>query len=145
LAGEEPREEAASPQTGGEEESPLLLIPEIKSKYEQFLKWRKEDLALELAYLKAALERVDDMTRYLIENMFMPFRIVLRNYTNQDGLLMGVRFEPAQIELLQDVTFKEYAERQIVHERRVARFDKSSMFAFMVIRERETRPFEEEY
>ncbi|MCD6590273.1 hypothetical protein J7K74_03780 [Candidatus Woesearchaeota archaeon] len=124
-------------------ENPLLAIPEIKEKYIEFLKLPKEELALELAYLKTALERVDETTRYIISNMFMPTRLLLRNYQGRYGILMGARFEIKEFELLEDVTFKEYIENVIVHERKTSKINVSAVFGYEILHLRETQPIEE--
>jgi len=125
-------------------EHPLLAIPEIRAKFEQFIKLDKKELAIELAYLKAALEKVDDYTRYIIENMFMPCRIVLRNYQGRYGILMGAHFMPEEYIILEDVEFKEYIKNVLVHERKTTRIHRSAALMFEIIHFSEEKPAPEE-
>ena len=127
-----------------EERSWLLSIPDVLQYYEFLKNQDKEELALQLAKLMAALDRVDDETRYLITSMFRPFRVIQRNYTGRMGLLWKLQFKVEAIYLLEDAEWEEYSKGTIIREKRVAKFTTSYIMGYEEILFKEERPKGEE-
>jgi len=126
-----------------EEKKWLLSIPDVRGYYEYLREQDKEFLALQLAKLMAALDRVDDETKYLITSMFRPFRVIQRNYTGRAGLLWKLRFDIDAIYILEEAEYEEYSKGLLIREKRVAKFDTSYIMGYEEILEKEEHKKEE--
>jgi len=75
-----------------------LDVPQEEDPYEikkrELSQLSKEQLVEKLAQYELALDQMNFEVRYWIQNMFMPVRIVKRNYTPIFGTLIGLVMEP---------------------------------------------------
>jgi len=127
-----------------EEKQWLLSIPEVLQYFEYLKNQDKEFLALQLAKLMAALDRVDEETRYLIMCIFRPFRIVQRNYTGREGLLWRIKFSPEDIYILEEAEWKDYGKNKIIKERRVSKHQVKYILGYEEILWKEEREEEQQ-
>lgn len=110
----------------------------LDSKIEEILKQDPREIATRLATLELQLDSIDPMTRFVITNIFKPWRFIMRNNQPVLGILLNVSFEPTEFIIWREEDVKDYMKKKVKHEKKYTKL-KPGYITFM-----DTIEFEEE-
>jgi len=113
---------------------------EIDARVQELLKLDKEELARRLATLETMVKRLGPEVNYFLRNLMMPVRAIRRDFRPIFGILMGVRFDIAEFEILVDATERDYMSGTKTRELKTVRIKPSSLVSWEIIHEREEIP-----
>jgi len=121
----------------------MSAAEDIEQKKKELMGLPPEELASRLAWYEVCLERMSPNIKYFIQNMFQLFRIVHRDRTWEDGILMGVGFEETWFDVWIESKRKDYTTGEIVHEQTIRRIKPGSMLYWELVPLHEVLPPEE--
>ena len=126
------------------EDEKRLDVPQEEDPFEmkkaELMQLSKEELVERLAQIELALDQMNFEVRYWIQNMFMPVRIVKRNYTPIFGTLIGLVMEPKMYVVYAYEEEVRYDKDTDIAERKIVRIPAGSTVYVETIQERKEIP-----
>jgi len=114
-------------------------------KVNELLKLDPRELANRLATVELQLEAIDPMTKFIIQNLYKPWRFVLRNNQPMVGILLNASFEPAEFIIWREEDIRDYSKKKIKHEKKYTKVKPGYLTYMDVIEYEEEKEWIEKY
>ncbi|MHC1600486.1 MAG: hypothetical protein ACXQS5_06690 [Candidatus Methanospirareceae archaeon] len=107
----------------------------FQKKMEELMKLEKEQLAERLAYFETIWEHIDSETKWWLQKIYSFVRGIRRDYQPIFGVLVGLKFEVAEMDIWVETKYRDYTENVDVQERKVVRIKPSSLIQIDFVEE----------
>jgi len=123
----------------------MLMSDVLDQKINELMQLDKKELAQRLALLELKLESIDPMTKFIIDNLFKPWRLVTRSNQPILGVLLNASFEPTEFILWREEDVKDYSKKEITHEKKYTKIKPGYLISMDVIEYKEKKEWTDEY
>ena len=119
------------------------MIDEIELLKQKLSELSKEELVNRLANYEFIMQHINEEARWWMNQIYKLVRGIRRDYRPIFGVLIGVNFEIATIDIWTESRFKDYTEGTKIEERKIIKVKPKDLIQFEIIEEREEQPAEE--
>ena len=113
----------------------VKCMSDLDEKIKELMNLDKEELAKRLAILQMQLEGIDTTTRFILNGMYKPVRLMKRDYRPIFGVLVGAIMEPVEFVVYRETADKEWNTNIVTHEKKYSRVKASSLIMWDIIEE----------